>query len=124
MQISAASDDQVAADTSALSGGTHTGAATFSFIQAIEQYARKGFAKVGHVSCRHGGNISYGQLLTNMHRVLDKGASAAPPPMSGGGGGLLGMLLGGSMAVGGAQRGQTPVMSSNEAFNLHEAFFL
>lgn len=37
VQISAASDDQVAADTSALSGGTHTGAATFSFIQAIEQ---------------------------------------------------------------------------------------
>lgn len=80
-------------------------------------------AKATHAH-RHGGNISYGQLLTNMHRVLDKGASAAPPPMPSGGGGLLGMLLGGSMSAGGAQRGQTPVMSSNEAFDLREGFVL
>ncbi len=75
---------------------------------------------------RYQGNISYGQLLTNMHRVLDKGASAVPPSsMGGGGGGLLGMLMGGSMsAMGPGQRGQTPVMSCNEAFNLNEPFYL
>ena len=59
-----------------------------------------------------------------MHRVLDKGASAAPPPQSSGGGGLLGMLLGGSMSTMSGQRGQTPVMSCNEAFNLNEPFVL
>lgn len=108
IQISAASDHQVAADTNRLSGGTHTGAATFSFIQAVEK-------------C--GGNISYGQLMTEMHRVLDKGAGAAPAmPSSGGGlaGGLLGMLLGGSAGSSGLNRGQTPVLSCNEAFDLNE----
>lgn len=102
IQVSAASDHQVAADTNKLSGGTHTGAATFSFIQAIEQF---------------GTNISYGQLMTNMHRVLDKGSSGQPQ-MPSGGGGLLSMLLGGGSSMG-AQRGQTPVLSCNEPFDLN-----
>ena len=38
--------------------GTPTGAATFTFIQAIE---------------RHGGNISYGQLLVDMNEILNPG---------------------------------------------------
>ena len=48
IQFGAARDSQTAADTAALSGHVSTGAATFSFIQAIE---------------RAGTNISYGRLL-------------------------------------------------------------
>lgn len=46
-----------AQDTNRLSGGTYTGAATYSFIQAIERY---------------GANQSYGQLLSHMYAVLHK----------------------------------------------------
>ena len=43
----------------ALAGtGTPTGAATFTFIQAIE---------------RHGGSVSYGQLLVDMNAILNPG---------------------------------------------------
>ena len=38
--------------------GTPTGAATFTFIQAIE---------------RHGGAVSYAQLLTDMNAILNPG---------------------------------------------------
>jgi hypothetical protein len=37
VQFGACKDDQLAQDTNALSGGTHTGAATFLFIQSVEQ---------------------------------------------------------------------------------------
>lgn len=47
-QFGAARDSQTAADTAQLSGHVSTGAATFSFIQAIE---------------RVGTEISYGRLL-------------------------------------------------------------
>ncbi len=46
-QIGACRDSQVAQDTSALSRGTYTGAATFSFIQALETYGpRQSYAQV------------------------------------------------------------------------------
>ena len=52
--ISASRDKQVAADTSALAaGGSHTGAATFTFIQSIEAY---------------GTSLSYEALLRNVRR--------------------------------------------------------
>ncbi|KAK9819981.1 hypothetical protein WJX72_004748 [[Myrmecia] bisecta] len=116
IQFGAASDDQTAADTAALSGNVATGAATFSFIQAIEQ---------------RGTAIGYGELLHQMHRTLksmDKGSSG------GGGTNILdhlmtnglsmdGMLVSlATTAVGGLSGGyskQTPVMSSNEAFDLN-----
>ena len=37
-QFGACKDSQVAADTNGLSGSAYTGAATFSFIEAIERY--------------------------------------------------------------------------------------
>jgi hypothetical protein len=117
IQFSACTDEQTAADTNALSGNVSTGAATFSFIQGIEQF---------------GPNVRYGDLLHNMHRTLKS--------MGGGGGSSLGgsNLLSGLMSHGlstsgmlmslaqtamGATTGgyskQTPVLSSNEAFDLN-----
>lgn len=99
VQFGAARDFQAAADTTRLSGGVPTGAATFSFIQAIE---------------RRGLNISYGDLLVEMYNTLQMAGLGG----SGGGGGLDGMLLG--MLGGGASfRGQEPVMSANYAFDLN-----
>lgn len=37
-QFGACKDSQVAADTNAMSGSAYTGAATFSFIDAVERY--------------------------------------------------------------------------------------
>lgn len=37
-QLGACKDSQVAADTNAMSGSAYTGAATFSFIDAVEKY--------------------------------------------------------------------------------------
>ena len=37
VQFGACKDSQLAQDTAALSGGTHTGAATYLFIQSVEQ---------------------------------------------------------------------------------------
>ena len=42
VQFGACKDSQTAADTNALLGGSHTGAATFSFIQAIEHLSKAG----------------------------------------------------------------------------------
>ena len=111
VQFSAARDAQVAADTAALSGtGTHTGAGVFAFIQAIETY---------------GTSLSYDAMLRCMLQVLQSvnpGAGAQLGLGGGGGGG------GGLMAtVGGAlsglfdklgMSGQTPMLSSNLAFDL------
>eukprot|EP00891_Asterochloris_glomerata_P006541 jgi/Astpho2/6541/gw1.00099.4.1_t len=55
IQFSACTDEQTAADTNQLSGNVSTGAATFSFIQAVEQF---------------GIHICYGDLLHSMHRAL------------------------------------------------------
>lgn len=102
VQFGASRDSQVAADTLKLSGGVATGAATFSFIQAIE---------------RRGLRISYGDLLVEMYNTLQM-AGLGP---GGNGGGVTSMdsfllgILGGSAAY----RGQEPVLSANYAFDLN-----
>ena len=115
IQFGAARDSQTAADTSALSGNVSTGAATFCFIQAIEQ---------------GGPYLTYGQLLFNMDATLNK--------MNGGssGGGISSFssinpfdpisLVSGLMgaAGGGGSSGQTPVMSANDAFDFNRQFHI
>jgi hypothetical protein len=108
VQFGASKDSQTAADTQALAGNASTGAATYCFIQAIE---------------RRGTKLTYGELLLAMHNTLQATmgpASQGPSSMGGGAtGSLLGMLLGGSMMVGGSSyRGQEPVLSANYAFDL------
>ena len=112
VQLGAALDHQTAADTTAMSGNTSTGAATFSFIKAIEA---------------RGLNLSYGDLLVEMHRSLGalRGGGMGGMGMGGGmmmGGGLDSLLagfLGGSTA---GYRGQEPMMSANYAFDLNFKF--
>lgn len=97
IQFGASRDSQTAADTATLSGGVPTGAATFSFIQALE---------------RRGLNISYGDLLVEMYNTLARaglGAGGGQPS----GGGMLDSMLGGLLGGGMAFRGQEPVMSAN-----------
>ena len=100
VQFGASRDSQVAADTSKLSGGVATGAATFSFIQAIE---------------RRGLRISYGALLVEMYNTLQM-AGLGP-----GGGGVTSMdsFLLGILGGGAGYRGQEPVLSANYAFDLN-----
>jgi hypothetical protein len=101
VQFSASRDFQTAADTTKLSGGVATGAATFSFISALE---------------KRGLNISYGDLLVTMYNTLQMAGLGASGGGGGGGGGFLGgLLLGG----GGSFRGQEPTMSSAWAFDLN-----
>ena len=56
VQFGACKDSQTAADTASLSGGTHTGAATFLFIQACERLIKHQqpltCALSSHVFCR------------------------------------------------------------------------
>ncbi|CAL5224264.1 g6922 [Coccomyxa viridis] len=114
-QFGAARDAQTAADTSQLSGNVSTGAATFSFIQAVE---------------RVGTNISYGRLLDEMSRTLADmghgGGAGSGQPLSdpfAGVGGLLGTLLGGSSMFQGPQQvqaqNQSPVLSANSCFDIN-----
>jgi hypothetical protein len=100
VQFGASRDHQTAADTAKLSGGVPTGAATFSFISALE---------------RRGLIISYGDLLVEMYNTLARAGLGASSGGGGGGGFLGGLLLGG----GGGFRGQEPVMSANYAFDLN-----
>eukprot|EP01134_Creolimax_fragrantissima_P003123 CFRG3123T1 len=65
--FSGCQDNQTSADTSALSGGTRTGAMTFSFIQAVET---------------HYPNLSYEKLLIEMSRVLRKHRMSQEPSFS------------------------------------------
>ena len=74
--ISASRDKQVAADTSQLAaGGSHTGAATFTFIQSVEAY---------------GTSLSYEALLRNVRWCsfsfflffLATSSSRSPSPLS------------------------------------------
>lgn len=109
VQFGAARDSQVAADTAQLSGTVSTGAATFAFIQAIE---------------KEGVAISYGRLLHAMFDTMrssvgvSSSAPGAPQPPGGAAlGGLLGALLGVGMM--GSMRGQNPVLSASEAFDLN-----
>jgi hypothetical protein len=91
VQLGASRDFQTAADTSVMSGGVPTGAATYSFIAALE---------------RRGLQISYGALLVEMYNTL-QAAGLGGGGGGGGGGGFLDSLLGG----GGQFRGQEPVLS-------------
>ena len=110
IQFGAAHDSQTAMDTSALSGNVSTGAATFSFIQAIEQ---------------GGPYLTYGQLLFNMDATLKKACGKSSgggipsltsinpfDPMA-----LVSGLIGGS-----ASGAQTPIMSSNTPFDFNRQF--
>lgn len=109
MQLGAALDHQTAADTTAMSGNTSTGAATFSFIKAIES---------------RGLNLSYGDLLVEMHRSLGalRGGGGGGGMMMGGGlDSLLAGFLGGSTT---GYRGQEPMVSANYAFDLNFKFGL
>lgn len=120
VQFSASSDHETAADTAKLSGGVPTGAATFSFIKAIEQ--------------KGGKDITYGDLLLGMWHTLHQaglgaqsgggGYGGAPPQTMGGGlDGMLMAILGG-VGGGAGFRGQSPTLSSNYAFDLSYKFSL
>jgi len=78
------------------------GAATYSFIEAIE---------------RGGSHQSWAQLLQQMSIAI-KNALGGAGGSSMQGSSLIGLLLGGGSLGGG--RSQTPQLSSNEAFDLNE----
>ena len=104
VQFSASRDKQTAADTNALSGAAHTGAATYAFIQAVEAL---------------GPTASYGALLASMKATLDSvnGGGAAGLGLPSGGGGVFGKLMSGVLDAAGMS-GQTPVMCTNVAFDI------
>jgi len=93
----------VAQDTSALSRGTYTGAATFSFIQALEA---------------SGPRQSYAQLLGNMSATLHRATAGGNANAGGGGGGvgLMGMFFD---VPGGRREPQTPVLSCDKPMDLN-----
>lgn len=96
---------QVAQDTAALSGNTHTGAATFAFIQALEAGGPK---------------QTYAQLMSHMTATLHRataGSNANAAAYSGGGG-LLDALFGGS-SYSGRSEPQTPVLSCDKPMDLN-----
>ncbi|XP_073016893.1 metacaspase-1-like [Primulina eburnea] len=100
ISFSGCDDDQISADTSALSKVTSTGAMTFSFIQAVER---------GQVS-----NPTYGSILNAMRSTIRNADDEI-------GGGvvttLLTMLLtGGSAGIG---KRQEPQLSANEPFDVY-----
>lgn len=119
IQIAAAGDKETAADTSALSGGTSTGAATFSFIQAVE---------------KHGPALTYGVLLSEMDNVLHSmggpssiGSASSLVNSLGlgkmmkgfkGASQVLGMVDNG-LAAAGLRGGQTPQLSANYEFDVN-----
>lgn len=102
IQFGACKDSQVAQDTAELSGSTNSGAATYSFIEAVE---------LG------GLQQSYSQVLCHMQRSLDKLAK-----MTGNqpGGGMLASIVGRVMQVG----KQTPQLSCNERIDLNTPLML
>lgn len=114
VQIGAALDSQTAADTTKLSGYTSTGAATYAFIQAIEQ---------------RGTTMTYGDLIlcmdSTLHHALGSGGGGGglSPAMMGGGalGGLLGGMLMGNTSN--YQR-QQPQLSCTWTFDLGYKFSL
>ncbi|KAG1679245.1 hypothetical protein FOA52_009274 [Chlamydomonas sp. UWO 241] len=103
LQFGACRDTQVAQDTASLSNN-YTGAATFSFINALE---------LG------GPRQSYAQLMTQMSVTLmnataggNANASAGEPV-----GGVAGMMFGGYMA--GPREPQTPVLSCDKPMDFN-----
>ncbi|KAG2499084.1 hypothetical protein HYH03_003267 [Edaphochlamys debaryana] len=99
-QFGACKDSQVAADTNALSGKAYTGAATFSFIEAIEKY---------------GTNQTYGSLLSHMMSTL----RATTGPTMGSTTSFFASLLLGPGAV--SMGGQEPVLSCDKQVDLYQA---
>ena len=119
VQFGSSRDSQTSADTAALSGTVSTGAATWSFINAIEKL---------------GTGVSYGRLLDEMHATLHRAVGTAG---AGGGGvpgmpelpGLLGLLLGVGMQMAGGPGGvggggQNPVLSASTPFDLNTPLML
>jgi len=104
LQFGACRDSQVAQDTNRMSGSAYTGAATFSFIQAIE---------------RGGVGQSYAQVLAAMTRSLEQqtGVSSNTPDLAGM---VFGFLLGGGMT----SSGQTPVLSSDRPLDINMRLML
>eukprot|EP00198_Chlamydomonas_reinhardtii_P007619 XP_001696956.1 type I metacaspase [Chlamydomonas reinhardtii] len=96
-QFGACKDSQVAADTNKLSGKAYTGAATFSFIEAIEKY---------------GVQQTYGVLLGHMMQTLR--AMNGGMVSSGATGILASLLLGSSISS-----GQEPVLSCDKQVDLY-----
>jgi hypothetical protein len=106
-QLGACKDSQTAADTNAMSGTAYTGAATFSFIEAVEKY---------------GVQQTYAVLLQHMRDSLQKQGGAGgglPTPQMGGLAGM-GVKLVTSFLLGpGAMGGQTPVLSCDKQVDLY-----
>lgn len=94
-QFSACKDHQVAQDTKKMSGTAYTGAATFSFIQAVE---------------RGGVHQSYGSVLSQMMHALRAQSQA---PISGGG--ILSQLLMGPVP----SSHQTPILCCDKAVDIN-----
>ncbi|KAB5532237.1 hypothetical protein DKX38_018907 [Salix brachista] len=95
-------DDQISAETSALSKITSTGAMTYSFIQAIES---------GH------GN-TYGSMLkamrTTIHKKINKPGGGKLPS-------LISMLLPGGLFRGGIR--QEPQLTASDQFDVFSKHF-
>lgn len=85
-----------------MSGSVHTGAATFCFIDAIEN---------------GGVNQSYGDVLSHMHRSLVSLNSGGGAFSGGVSGAVLGMLMNGAARVMGIGK-QTPQLSCSEKFDM------
>ncbi|KAJ6672127.1 METACASPASE-1-LIKE [Salix viminalis] len=102
ISFSGCDDDQISAETSALSKITSTGAMTYSFIQAIES---------GH------GN-TYGSMLkamrTTIHKKINEPGGGKLPS-------LLSMLLPGGFFRGGIR--QEPQLTANEQFDVYSKHF-
>ncbi|KAJ6748277.1 METACASPASE-1-LIKE [Salix purpurea] len=102
ISFSGCDDDQISAETSALSKITSTGAMTYSFIQAIES---------GH------GN-TYGSMLkamrTTIHKKINEPGGGKLPS-------LISMLLPGGLFRGGIR--QEPQLTANEQFDVYSKHF-
>lgn len=108
VQFSAALDSQTAADTSKLSGGVATGAATFCFIKAIEE--------------RGGQNLTYGDLLLAMwHTLHQAGLGTNNHPQGGGKGSGLTSSLGAILGGGSGGSKMNMVMQGVNMYMAHSA---
>lgn len=101
--FSACADEEVAQDTNDLSGSVNTGAATHSFIEAVEQ---------------SGAHISYAQVLFHMQKKMDD-LSKKPNMPSGPVGKILDRFAATMISVLGLVH-QTPQISCNRQLNLDE----
>ncbi|WIA30183.1 hypothetical protein OEZ86_000275 [Tetradesmus obliquus] len=100
-QFGACKDSQVAADTNSMSGSAYTGAATYSFIDAVERY---------------GTQQTYASLLQHMMETLRKqaggGGGLSMPALPGGLGSMAGKLAGALGGMGGTTGAAVGLVSS------------